>query len=188
MRIHRRRKRGNDAKKPLVPDYQTNKNVRADEMKVITDQGEDLGLLTRAQAVAAATERELDLVLVSPRANPPVAKLMDYGQFKYQKEKEARKNKANSRQTEVKAIRLSVRIGKHDMGVRLKQAYEFLKRGDKVKAEIVLRGRERAHADLGKERLREFMARLTEEKAVELNIEQQIALVNNRLTVLFGLK
>jgi translation initiation factor IF-3 len=188
MRIHRRRKRGSEAKKPLIPEYQTNKHVRADEMRVITDQGEDLGILTRASALSIAKERELDLVLVSPATNPPVAKLMDYGQFKYQKEKEARKNKANSRQTEVKAIRLSVRIGKHDMGVRLKQAYEFLKRGDKVKAEIVLRGRERAHADLGKERLKEFMERLKEEKAVEINIEQPIAQVNNRLTVLFGLK
>lgn len=188
MRIHRRRKRGVEAKKPLIQDYPTNKAIRADEMRVITEGGEDLGVLSRAEALAAATEREMDIVLVSPQADPPVARLMDYGQFRYQKEKEARKNKAKSRQVEVKAVRLSVRIGRHDMDVRAKQALDFLKRGDKVKGEIVLRGRERAFADLGKERLEEFVRILREEHALTLNIEQPPALVGNRLTILFGMK
>ncbi|OGL83250.1 translation initiation factor IF-3 [Candidatus Uhrbacteria bacterium RIFCSPLOWO2_01_FULL_53_9] len=188
MRIHRRRKRGVEAKKPLVQDYPTNKAIRVDEMRVITEEGEDLGVLRRAEALSTATEREKDLVLVSPQANPPVAKLMDYGHFRYQKEKEARKNKAKSRQTEVKAVRLSVRIGKHDMDVRVRQALEFLKRGDKVKGEIVLRGRERAFVDLGKERLQEFANILRDEHAIELNLEQPITLVGNRLTILFGMK
>ena len=93
MRIHRRRKRGVEAKKPLIQDYPTNKAIRADEMRVISETGEDLGVLRRAEALAAATEREIDIVLVSPQANPPVARLMDYGQFRYQKRKKRAKTK-----------------------------------------------------------------------------------------------
>lgn len=188
MRIHRRRKRGFEAKKPLITEFATNESIHADDMRVITDTGEDLGVLRRAAALAAATERELDLVLVSPKAVPPVAKLIDYGHFKYQKEKEARKQKARSRQTEVKAIRLSIRIGAHDMNVRAKQAVEFLKRGDKVKGEIVLRGRERAHVDLGHDRLNEFVRLLETDYGLTIAIEQPVALVSNRLTILFGIK
>ena len=88
----------------------------------------------------------------------------------------------------MKAVRLSVRIGQHDMDVRAKQALDFLKRGDKVKGEIVLRGREKAFADLGKERLEKFVQILKEVHGLELNIEQPPALVGNRLTILFGMK
>ncbi len=85
-------------------------------------------------------------------------------------------------------MRLSIRISDHDMGVRINQAEDFLRRGDKVKGEIVLRGRERAYAALGTVRLNEFAKRLQEEKQLTLNIEQPVQLVNNRLTILFGLK
>ena len=157
-------------------------------MRIITGEGEMLGVMSKAQALAIATEREMDLVLVSPKANPPVAKVIDFGQFRYQKEKEARKQKAKAKSSEVKAIRLSVRIGKHDLGVRMKQAEDFLKRKDKVKVEIVLRGRERAHAALGRQKIEEFVRLLQEERGLEINVEVPYAQTNNRLTMTVGLK
>lgn len=188
MRIHRRRKRGQDAKKNTVPEYQANEQIKADEVFVITDTGEKLGVLDRATALRTAQERELDLVVVSPKANPPVARIMDHGQFKYQKEKEARKQKAQSKQTEVKAVRLSARIGKHDIEVRMKRAVEFLKRGDKLKMEIVLRGREKAHAERGRDIMQDFVKTIAEQQEMEFQTIQPFKNNNGRLTMIVGLK
>ena len=188
MRIHRRRKRGKDARKPLVPEFQANQQIRAETLFVIADSGEQIGELSRADALKLAAEREVDLVVVSPKANPPVAKLMDYGQFKYQKEKEARKQKAQSHQTETKAVRLSIRIGKHDMEVRMNRALEFLNRGDKVKVEVVLRGREKAHGELARTRIKEFIDLIAQSTEKEVNTEQEVKYNAGRLTTVIGLK
>lgn len=188
MRIHRRRKRGQEAKKNKLPEYQANEQIQADEVFLITDQGEKLGVIDRESAMRMAKEREVDLVVVSPKANPPVARLMDYGQFKYQKEKEARKQKAQSKQTEVKAVRLSARIGKHDLEVRQKRAVEFLKRGDKLKLEIVLRGREKAYAERGKEIMEQFVADIAQNHEMEFQKIQEFKNTNGRLTMIVGLK
>lgn len=189
MRIHRRRRGGQQPKKTfLIPNYDANKRIKADELRVISETGEALGVMTREAAMRLAEERELDLVVVSPKAEPPVAKILDFGQFKYQKEKEARKNKATSKQSETKAIRLSVRIGAHDMQVRINRAVEFLKRKDKVKLEIVLRGREKAHPELGREVMDAFMKLLHEQHAFETKIEVPFARQGGNLTMTFGLK
>ena len=172
----------------MVPEYQTNENIQADELFVISETGEQIGAMSRSEALKLAKERELDLVVVSPKANPPVAKIIDHGQFKYQKEKEARKQKAQSKQTEIKAVRLSVRIGKHDLDVRMKRALEFLKRGDKVKVEIVLRGREKAHADRGRETIKDFVRELQEKHEIELAVDQELKQAGPRLTIIVGMK
>lgn len=188
MRIHRRRRGGYQKKKPLVPEYDANTKITAEQLRVISDTGEMLGVISTREAQKIAEERELDLVVVSPKADPPVAKIIDLGQFKYQKEKEARKNKATSKQRETKAIRLSVRIGKHDMEVRMKRAVEFLNRKDKVKLEIVLRGREKAHPELGKEIMEKFVETLQTEHGFEMKIEQPFARQGGRLTMVVGIK
>lgn len=188
MRIHRRRKRGQEAKKATVPEYRANEDIQTDELFVIGEDGAGLGVMNRIAAQRMATEREMDLVVVSPKANPPVARLMNYGQFRYQKEKEARKQKAQSKQTEVKAVRLSARIGKHDLDVRMKRALEFLKRGDKLKMEIVLRGREKAYADRGKEVMEQFVASMVTDHEIELQTIQEFKNTNGRLTMIVGLK
>lgn len=188
MRIHRKRYRGAQKAEATALEYEANHGITSDEVRVIGETGEMLGVLKKAQALALATERELDLVIVSPKAVPPVAKLTNYGQFKYQKEKEARKQKAASHQTEIKVVRLTLRIGEHDMDVRVKRGVEFLQRGDKVKGEIVLRGREKNHVELAKTVMAQFREKLEAGIARPLQDEQPMGYQAGRLTIVLGIK
>lgn len=188
MRIHRRRSRGQQVKKTIVQEYDANQQIRAERLFVITETGAPLGEMSRTEALKAAEERELDLVVVSPKANPPVARIIDHGQFRYEKEKLARKQKAQSRQTDTKAIRLSVRIGAHDMEVRMNRAMEFFDRGDKVKLEIILRGREKAFTDRAKDVMELFVERLKTEKGIEIALEQEFKKAGSRVSMVLGKK
>ncbi len=116
-----------------------------------------------------AAERELDLVVIQPKAEPPVAKIIDFGKYKFEQEKEARKQKAKQKTVEVKGIRLSARIGPHDIDIRKEQAKKFLEDGDKVKVEIILRGRERRHADLARQIIQDFITALNAEMPVRVD-------------------
>jgi len=151
--------------------YPVNEKIRAPEVRVIDENNEMLGVLATKKAIVMAKERELDLVAVSPKAQPPVAKFIDYGNFKYQQEKAAKKQKSQQKRTEVKDIRLSPRIGKHDLDVRLKQGEKFLRRGDKLNIEILLKGRERQHPEIAKEVINNFIAEIS--KILEVKIEQE---------------
>ena len=121
-----------------------NERIAAPEVRVLDIEGNNVGLMPTRQAINMAREQEMDLVEINPKGMPPVCKIIDFRHFKYQKEKEARKQKANAHESDIKGIRLSIRIGDHDMGVRLTQAENFLNRGDKVKPVIILKGRENA--------------------------------------------
>lgn len=120
-----------------------------------------------AKAQALAWEQEVDLVEVSPDARPPVCKLIDFGKFKYRQEKAERKQKAKQKKIEIKGIRLTLKIGKHDLEVKQKQALRFLQQGHKVKVEMLLRGRERAHFDLAREIINNYLNNLGENAIVE---------------------
>ena len=113
---------------------------------VIGSEGEQFGLMKTEDALNLAAEKELDLVEVSPNLNPPVCKLMDYGKQMYKVAKQKRQQNAKQKQTETKGIRLSVRIEKHDLTFKANNAVKFLKKGNKVKIDIVMRGREKAHS------------------------------------------
>jgi len=180
MRISRRRRH----RKPQVvePIYRCNEQIQAPQIRVIDSDGSNLDVMDTSAAIKLAQEKELDLVEVHPKADPPIAKIMDYGQFKYQKEKEARKLRANQHKVEVKGLRLSVRISDHDLGIRIKQAKKFLESGDKVKVEIVLRGRERRHPDLAKDQIQEFINKLNNE--LEVKTEQAVAKQGNMMSAL----
>jgi translation initiation factor IF-3 len=130
--------------------YPVNDKIRSPEVEVIDENGEHLGLLATYKALQMAKERGLDLVAVAPKANPPVAKILDYGSFKYQKEKTAKKQKAQQKRVDNKEIRLSPRISEHDIETRLKQALKFINRGDKLNINVILKGRERQHPELVK--------------------------------------
>lgn len=108
-----------------------------------------MGVMSRNEALNAAREQGLDLVEVSPGANPPVAKIIDWGKYNYQRTKQLQKNKRNAKAVDVKQIRLGLKIGDHDLGVKLKKVYGFLETGHKVKFTIFYRGRELAHKDIG---------------------------------------
>ncbi len=180
LRISRRRFKP----KPTTVIYAVNENIRFPELRVITDEGDHLGVLKTPEALQKAREMEQDLVIIQPKAEPPVAKIVDFGKYKYEKEKENRKQKAKAKNVEVKGIRLSVRIGAHDLDVRRDQAKKFLEEGDKVKIEIILRGREKRHGDLAEKIIQEFAASLNQQ--LPIKTEQPITRQGGQLTSIVG--
>ena len=137
-------------------DHQINEEIRDKELRVIGDNGEQLGIMSSAQALALAEEKELDLVKIAPQAKPPVCKIMDYGKFRFEqlkREKEARKNQ---RVVEIKEIRMSPGIDVGDFNVKLKNAQKFLSEGNRVKVTVRFRGREMAHTEIGRDLLLKF--------------------------------
>ena len=139
-----------------------NEKIRDKEVRLIDSDGAQLGIVATRDAMALADEKRLDLVKISPTANPPVCKIMDYSKYKFdlaKKEKEARKRQKN---VEVKEIRLSPNIDKHDIAFKTKNATEFLKKGDKVKITVRFRGRELGHTNLALKILNEFVENVSE--------------------------
>lgn len=130
--------------KPDKTQFRANQHIRVPELRVIDDKGVMLGILPTAEAHAKAQEAGFDLVEVNPKANPPIAKFLDFGKFQYEQEKLKQKQKAKTKKVDVKGIRLSFRIGDHDRLVRLNQALGFFEKGHKVKIDLFLRGREHA--------------------------------------------
>jgi translation initiation factor IF-3 len=116
---------------------------------VIDEAGKQLGILPRNEALDLARERELDLVEISPDANPPVAKIVDWGKFNYQKTKQANKNKKAAKALEMKQMRFGLKIGDHDLDIKMGKVKKFLEAGHKVKITIFYRGRELAHKEIG---------------------------------------
>lgn len=124
-----------------------NQTIRAANLRVIGDDGRQLGVLTRAEALRAAEEAGLDLVEVSPNADPPVARIVDWGKYNYQKTKQAQKTRQKT--LDLKQMRVGLKIGDHDLEVKLRKVTGFLEAGHKVKIAVVYRGRELAHKELG---------------------------------------
>lgn len=174
-----RKSRKKRPRKPLIPYYRTNERIKAQEIRLIDENGAMVGIVKKEQALAMAEEVGLDLIEISPKAQPPVCKIMDYGSFKYQREKESRAQKQKQKATEMKGIRLSLRIGKHDKEVRLKQAKKFLGNNNKIKIELILKGRERQYINQAKENMNAFIKELGE----EVKIEQSFARQGGRLSI-----
>lgn len=120
-----------------------NNQIRAKELRVITDTGENLGLLPLKEAQAKADEMGLDLIEISPEARPPVAKIMDYGKFLYDQKKKAKVAKAKAHTVEVKNVQVKLATGEHDLNLKARRASKWLAEGDRVKLELFLRGREK---------------------------------------------
>lgn len=116
---------------------------------MIGEDGRQLGVLTRAEALQAAEVAGKDLVEVSPEANPPVAKIVDWGKYNYQRTKQLQKSRRSSKPLEMKQMRVGLKISEHDLGVKLRKVSEFLEAGHKVKITVIYRGRELAHKELG---------------------------------------
>lgn len=136
-----------------------NNRIRARELQVIDEEGKQLGVLPTQEALRIARERDLDLVEVSPQTQPPIAKIMDYGKYMYRKEKEEKK-RGRVKEQERKAVRVGFKTGAHDMDFKAKQVNEFLKEGHIVKVELTLRGREKALAHIGRQKLEQFLTKL----------------------------
>ena len=128
-----------------------NDDIRVSELRCNIDGAESLGIISTDEAMEKANELNLDLVLIAPNAKPPVAKIMDYGKFKYQEEKKLKEQRKNQVKIVVKEIKLSVKIAENDIEYKVKHAREFLEKGFHVKFRVFLRGREMAHPEAGKE-------------------------------------
>lgn len=123
--------------------------IQASQLRVIDEDGKQLGVMTKGEALRAAEEAGLDLVEISPDASPPVAKIVDWGKFNYQRTKQLQKNKRNVRAVEVKQMRFGLKIGENDLAVKLRKVNSFLDAGHKVKIGVWYKGREMAHQELG---------------------------------------
>lgn len=128
-----------------------NDDIRVAEVRCNIDGGESLGIISTDEAMSKANELGMDLVLIAPTAKPPVAKIMDYGKYKYQEEKKIKEQKKNQVKIVVKEIKLSVKIAENDIAYKVKHAREFLEKGYHVKFRVFLRGREMAHPEAGRE-------------------------------------
>lgn len=144
-----------------------NEQIRSKEVRVIDQEGEQLGIMTFKQAMTMAEERGLDLVEVAPQAKPPVCRLMDFGKYKYEQQKKAREAKKNQSVVSVKEIQLGLKIEDHDFFVKVKHARDFLEAKDKVKVRVKFRGREITHKELGEELLNRFIKETEDISKVE---------------------
>jgi translation initiation factor IF-3 len=149
-----------------------NHQIQAPEVRVITEDGEQVGVLTLKEALNLAQEHALDLVEISPNAKPPVVKLISYDKFKYQQQKLEQQQRKNAKKIEVKTIRLSARIGSHDAEVKAKQADEFLKEGNLIKIELRLKGREQAFGEIGEKQVKNFQSLIKSGYKVEVPLKR----------------
>jgi translation initiation factor IF-3 len=146
---------------------QINERIRFPKIRAIDTDGTQLGILSPQEALRIAEEKELDLVLVSDKADPPVCRIMDYGKYKFEQEKKAREQRKKQHTADVKEVKMRYKIEEHDYQVRVNQAVRFLKDGDKVKATITFRGREIQHSDLAEELLKRMATDLEEVAEVQ---------------------
>src|SRR3989339_814449 len=143
--------------------FRINNQIRCESVFLIDEFGEQKGDTPTKEALRIANEASLDLVEVNPKANPPIVKIMDYGQFKYEKEKKAHKQKVQQKKVNTKGVRLSVRISEHDLDLRLKQAIKLIEKG-----------REKAHPGKAKEIIENFVTKLKETKGLNIEAEQDL--------------
>ena len=149
--------------------HQINEEILDKEVRLIGDQGEQLGIMSAQEALKIAVEKELDLVKIAPGSNPPVCKVMDYGKFRFEQAKKEKEAKKNQRVIEIKEIRMSPGIGENDFNTKLKNGQKFLNDGDRVKVSVRFRGREMAHTDIGEQLLKDFAAKCADIATLDKN-------------------
>ena len=149
-----------------------NEGIRARELRVIDANGEQLGIKSRAEALEIAARRNMDLVLVAPNAKPPVARVMDYGKFRFEQQKKEKEARKNQRVINVKEVRFSPTIDEHDFNTKLRNARKFLEKGDKVKATLRFKGRAITHKEIGQK----VLDRLAEECSDIAQVESKAKL------------
>jgi len=164
--------------------FNTNQQIRASEVYLIDERGEQIGKIATSEALLRAKDIGMDLVEVNPSADPPVVKIIDHGQFKYEKEKRAHKQKLLQKKVDTKGVRISVRISKHDFGFRIGQAEKFLKKGNKLKIELILKGREKAHPEKAVQIINEFAGELDKIEDLNLVREQDLTKQGGRFIMI----
>lgn len=148
-----------------------NEQITARELRVLDESGAMIGIMLRAAAIRLAEEKEMDLVEIAPQANPPVAKIIDFGKFQYEQQKREKHQRRQQQQQQMKEIRFKWRTDTHDFNFKARHAREFIKEGNKVKATVIFRGREITHQEVGEELLQRFVVALEDVAKVEQPIK-----------------
>ena len=162
----------------LIAKYtRLNNDIRASQLRVIDEDGKQLGILSKAEALQIAQDRELDLVEISPDANPPVCKIVDWGKYNYQRTKQLQKNRKTAKTLEMKQIRFGLKIGDHDLEIKMGKVTKFLEAGHKVKITLFYRGREQAHKEIGFK----IAARVIDDFGDAIVVDQQPQLAGKQL-------
>ena len=151
----------------VISDYSINEQIRDKEVRLIGEDGEQIGIVSVKEAIQMAREADLDLVKISPNAKPPVCKIIDYGKFRYEQMRKDKEAKKKQKVMETKEVRLSPNIDVNDLNTKANQARKFLGKGDKVKVSLRFRGREMAHVNVGKEILDSFYEKLSDIAVVD---------------------
>lgn len=138
-------------------ELQINEEIRDKEVRVVDEDGGQLGIMNVQEALSAAASKDLDLVKIAPQAQPPVCRIMNYGKYKFEQQKREKEARKNQKTMEVKEVRMSLNIDVHDFNTKVKNAQKFLKSGDKVKVSVRFRGREMTHTSLGNDLLDRFL-------------------------------
>ena len=146
---------------------QINSEIKDKELRVISADGEQLGIMSASDALHIAETKGLDLVKIAPQAKPPVCKIMDYGKYRFVQAKREKGARKNQRVVDIKEVRLSLNIDTHDFNTKLNNALKFIKHGDKVKVSIRFRGREMGHPEIGLETMKRFADACSETAVVE---------------------
>ena len=167
-----------------IPVFRANQHIRVPEVFLIDENNAPIGKITTLQALALAQEADLDLVEVNPKANPPVVKIVNLGQLRYEREKQAHKQKMQQKKVETKNIRLSFRISEHDLDLRIDQAEKFLSKDNKIKVELILRGRERQHLQKAREIIAGFVTKLMARPDLKVEAEQPLTNQGGRFTII----
>lgn len=175
-------------KKYVAPKdlFRVNWRIRVPEVRVIDEKGGQIGVMETRLAIALAEERGFDLVEVFPKSEPPVCKLLDYGQFQYQQKRKEQESKASVKKTDTKGIRISYKIGQHDLDFRKEQALKFLSKGDKVKIEMILKGREKKFNADAFEKINDFINQLSKE--AQFTVESPAKRLGGQIAVLIAPK
>ena len=150
-------------------DHQINEEIRDAEVRLISETGEQLGIMSTEAAMDIAVERDLDLVKIAPNSKPPVCKLMDYGKYRFEQSKREKEAKKNQHVVEIKEIRMSPGIGDNDFNTKLRSGVKFLQDGDRLKVTVRFRGRQMAHTRLGEELLTRFAEGCAEVATMDKN-------------------
>lgn len=159
-----------------------NDSIRAKEVRLIDENGENHGVVPTSKALRMAEDADLDLVLISPNQEPPVAKILDYGKYKYELAKKAKEAKKKQHVVEIKEVKMRYKIDVHDYEVRIKAAKKFISQGNKVKAVVMLRGREMQHSHLAFELAQRFIDDMLKDEAVKVSLEKKPQLEGRNVT------
>ncbi len=151
----------------ISKDMIVNEGIRSQQVRLIGQNGEQIGIKTKAEALVMAQNANLDLVMVAPGAKPPVCRIMDYGKFRFEQQKKDREARKNQKVISIKEIRLSPSIEDHDFNTKMRNAKKFLEKGDKVKVSVRFRGRAITHSDLGRQVLEKLAEECAEVSVVE---------------------